>query len=80
MNQNSKLYTNTNIRNTFFFEISIGISGNSVLLLFHVLMLCTGTCWLSCAGTRSRSGIFTAPAFLRKHLQSKGPPGPSCCS
>ncbi|CAH7167476.1 LOW QUALITY PROTEIN: vomeronasal type-1 receptor 94-like [Phodopus roborovskii] len=41
MNQNSKLYTNTNIRNTFFFGISIGISGNSVLLLFHVLMLCS---------------------------------------
>nr|XP_006998119.2 vomeronasal type-1 receptor 48-like [Peromyscus maniculatus bairdii] len=38
MNQSSKLYTATNIRNTFFSEISIGISGNSVLLLFHVLM------------------------------------------
>ncbi|EGV97696.1 vomeronasal type-1 receptor 94 [Cricetulus griseus] len=39
MNQNSKLYTNANIRNIFFSEIIIGISGNSVLLLFHVLML-----------------------------------------
>nr|XP_048272427.1 vomeronasal type-1 receptor 48-like [Myodes glareolus] len=39
MNQKSKLYTYTNIRNTFFSEISIGISGNSVLLLFHVLTL-----------------------------------------
>ncbi|XP_052577211.1 vomeronasal type-1 receptor 94-like [Peromyscus californicus insignis] len=38
MNQSSKLYTSTNIRNTFFFEIIIGISGNSVLLLFHVLI------------------------------------------
>ncbi|CAO2605870.1 Vomeronasal type-1 receptor 94 [Lemmus lemmus] len=37
MNQNRKLYTYTNIRNTFFSGISIGISGNSVLLLFHVL-------------------------------------------
>ncbi|KAK7795358.1 hypothetical protein U0070_026190 [Myodes glareolus] len=39
MNQKSKLYTYTNIRNIFFFETSIGISGNSVLLLFHVLTL-----------------------------------------
>ncbi|XP_036037793.1 vomeronasal type-1 receptor 48-like [Onychomys torridus] len=36
MNQSSKLYINTKIGNTFFFEISIGISGNSILL-FHVL-------------------------------------------
>ncbi|XP_041910462.1 vomeronasal type-1 receptor 48-like [Arvicola amphibius] len=39
MSQKIKLYTYTNIRNTIFSEISIGISGNSVLLLFHVLAL-----------------------------------------
>ena len=39
MNRKRKLYTYTNIRNIFFSEISIGISGNSVLLLFHVLTL-----------------------------------------
>nr|XP_048272430.1 vomeronasal type-1 receptor 48-like [Myodes glareolus] len=39
MNQKNKLYSCTYIQNTFFSEISIGISGNSVLLLFHVLTL-----------------------------------------
>ncbi|XP_038175220.1 vomeronasal type-1 receptor 48-like [Arvicola amphibius] len=39
MSQKIKLYTYTNIRNTVFSEISIGISGNSVLLLSHVLTL-----------------------------------------
>ncbi|KAH0517480.1 Vomeronasal type-1 receptor A11 [Microtus ochrogaster] len=39
MSQNRKLYTYTNFRNTVFSEIIIGISGNSVLLLFHILTL-----------------------------------------
>ncbi|KAK7800261.1 hypothetical protein U0070_022447, partial [Myodes glareolus] len=39
MNQKRKVYSYTNMRNTFFSEISIGISGNSVLLLFHFLTL-----------------------------------------
>ena len=39
MNQNRNMYTYTNFRNTVFSEISIGISGNSVLLLFRVLTL-----------------------------------------
>ncbi|XP_041491594.1 vomeronasal type-1 receptor 48-like [Microtus oregoni] len=39
MSQNRKLYTYSNFRNTVFSEISIGISGNSVLLFFHVLTL-----------------------------------------
>ena len=39
MSQNRKLYTYTNFRNTVFSEIIIGISGNSVLLLVHVLTL-----------------------------------------
>ncbi|XP_005365362.1 vomeronasal type-1 receptor 48-like [Microtus ochrogaster] len=39
MNQNRNLYIYTNFRNTVFSEIIIGISGNSVLLLFHILTL-----------------------------------------
>ncbi|XP_052028564.1 vomeronasal type-1 receptor 45-like isoform X2 [Apodemus sylvaticus] len=42
MNKNSILHTNSKIRNTFFFGIGIGISGNSFLLLFHVLKLIRG--------------------------------------
>ncbi|XP_034368028.1 vomeronasal type-1 receptor 94-like [Arvicanthis niloticus] len=42
MNKNSKLHTNSNIRNTFFSEIGIGISANSFLLLFHILKFIRG--------------------------------------
>ncbi|XP_031236784.1 vomeronasal type-1 receptor 48-like [Mastomys coucha] len=42
MNKNIILHTNSNIRNTFFSEIGIGISGNSFLLLFHILKFIRG--------------------------------------
>ncbi|XP_028637587.1 vomeronasal type-1 receptor 45 [Grammomys surdaster] len=42
MNKNSELHTNSNIRNTFFSEIGIGISANSFLLLFHSLKFIRG--------------------------------------
>ncbi|XP_031239905.1 vomeronasal type-1 receptor 48-like [Mastomys coucha] len=42
MNKNIIFYTNSNIRNTFFSEIGIGISGNSFLLLFHILKFIRG--------------------------------------
>ncbi|XP_004581760.2 vomeronasal type-1 receptor 94-like [Ochotona princeps] len=37
MNVNSKLYNNTDLRNIFLSEVSIGISANAFLLLFHIL-------------------------------------------
>nr|Q8R2E6.1 RecName: Full=Vomeronasal type-1 receptor A11 [Mus musculus]AAL47869.1 vomeronasal receptor V1RA11 [Mus musculus] len=42
MNKNSRLHTHSNIKNTFFSEIGIGISGNSFLLLFHILKFIRG--------------------------------------
>ncbi|XP_052030258.1 LOW QUALITY PROTEIN: vomeronasal type-1 receptor 45-like [Apodemus sylvaticus] len=42
MNMKSRLHTNSNIRTTFFFEIGIGVSGNSFLLLFHTLKFIRG--------------------------------------
>ncbi|NP_001160233.1 vomeronasal 1 receptor 104 [Rattus norvegicus] len=42
MNKNIRLHTNSNIRNTFFSEIGIGISGNSLLLLFHIIKFIHG--------------------------------------
>ena len=42
MNENSRLHTHSNIRNTFFSEIGIGISGNSFLLLFHIIKFFRG--------------------------------------
>ncbi|XP_021047133.1 vomeronasal type-1 receptor 48 [Mus pahari] len=42
MNENSRLHTHSNIRNTFFSEIGIGISGNSFLLLFHIIKFIRG--------------------------------------
>uniref|UniRef100_A0A8L2QL45 Vomeronasal type-1 receptor n=1 Tax=Rattus norvegicus TaxID=10116 RepID=A0A8L2QL45_RAT len=38
----SRLYTNSNIRNTFFSEIGIGIAANSLLLLFHIFKFIRG--------------------------------------
>ncbi|CAH7169032.1 vomeronasal type-1 receptor 54 [Phodopus roborovskii] len=42
MNQINKLSHNTKVRNTIYFEAGIGISGNSFLLLFHILRLIHG--------------------------------------
>ncbi|XP_031238392.1 vomeronasal type-1 receptor 48-like [Mastomys coucha] len=42
MNKNFMLHTDSIIRNTFFSEIGIGISGNSFLLFFHILKLILG--------------------------------------
>uniref|UniRef100_A0A8C6N2I8 Vomeronasal type-1 receptor n=1 Tax=Mus spicilegus TaxID=10103 RepID=A0A8C6N2I8_MUSSI len=42
MNKNSRLHTNSNIGNTFFSEIGIGITGNSFLLLFHIIKFIRG--------------------------------------
>uniref|UniRef100_A0A8C6N2T0 Vomeronasal type-1 receptor n=1 Tax=Mus spicilegus TaxID=10103 RepID=A0A8C6N2T0_MUSSI len=42
MNKNSRLHTNFNIGNIFFSEIGIGISGNSFLLLFHIIKFFRG--------------------------------------
>ncbi|XP_031236779.1 vomeronasal type-1 receptor 45-like [Mastomys coucha] len=42
MIKDSRLHTNSIIRNTFFSEIGIGISGNSLLLLFHMLKFICG--------------------------------------
>ncbi|XP_059112781.1 vomeronasal type-1 receptor 94-like [Peromyscus eremicus] len=42
MNKNHELHTNSHLRNTFFSEIGIGISANSILLLFHVLKFTSG--------------------------------------
>ncbi|XP_031238390.1 LOW QUALITY PROTEIN: vomeronasal type-1 receptor A11-like [Mastomys coucha] len=42
MNKNIILHTDSNIRNTFFSEIGIGISGNSFLLLFQILKFIRG--------------------------------------
>ncbi|KAL1790241.1 vomeronasal type 1 receptor A1, partial [Sigmodon hispidus] len=42
MNRNSRLHTNSNLRNTFFCEIVIGILANSTLLLFHILKFICG--------------------------------------
>ncbi|KAH0517504.1 Vomeronasal type-1 receptor 94 [Microtus ochrogaster] len=37
MNENSRLHTSSNLRNILLSEIGIGISANSILLLFHIL-------------------------------------------
>ncbi|KAL1790946.1 vomeronasal type 1 receptor A1, partial [Sigmodon hispidus] len=37
MDRNSRVHANSNLRNTFFSEIGIGISANSILLLFYIL-------------------------------------------
>ncbi|XP_051010635.1 LOW QUALITY PROTEIN: vomeronasal type-1 receptor 94-like [Acomys russatus] len=42
MNKNSRLHTNSNIKNIVFFEIGIGISANSFLLLIHILKFIHG--------------------------------------
>ncbi|XP_032761168.1 LOW QUALITY PROTEIN: vomeronasal type-1 receptor A14-like [Rattus rattus] len=42
MNTNSRLHTDSNIRNTFFTEIGIGISVNNLPLLFHIFKLIRG--------------------------------------
>ncbi|XP_076797083.1 vomeronasal type-1 receptor 51-like [Arvicanthis niloticus] len=42
MNKNIILHTDSNIRNTFFSVMGIGISGNSFLLLFHILKFIRG--------------------------------------
>ncbi|KAL1790638.1 vomeronasal type 1 receptor A1, partial [Sigmodon hispidus] len=42
MSRNSRLHTNSNFRISFFSEIGIGISGNSILLLFHILKFISG--------------------------------------
>ncbi|XP_052030264.1 vomeronasal type-1 receptor 51-like [Apodemus sylvaticus] len=42
MDKNSRIHTDSNIRTTFFSEIGIGISGNSFLLLFHILKVIRG--------------------------------------
>ncbi|XP_032761209.1 vomeronasal type-1 receptor 94-like [Rattus rattus] len=42
MSKYSRLYTNSNIRNTFFSEIGIGITANSLLLLFHIFKFIRG--------------------------------------
>ncbi|XP_034368031.1 vomeronasal type-1 receptor 51-like [Arvicanthis niloticus] len=42
MNKNIRLHTDSDIRNTFFSKIGIGISGNSFLLLFHILKFIHG--------------------------------------
>ncbi|XP_034368476.1 vomeronasal type-1 receptor A11-like [Arvicanthis niloticus] len=42
MNKNIILHTDSNIRNTFFSVMGIGISANSFLLLFHILKFIRG--------------------------------------
>ncbi|KAL1789896.1 vomeronasal type 1 receptor A1, partial [Sigmodon hispidus] len=42
MDRNSRLHSNSNLRNTFFSEIGIAILGNSILLLFHILKFLCG--------------------------------------
>nr|AEE99761.1 vomeronasal type 1 receptor A1 [Mus musculus musculus]AEE99762.1 vomeronasal type 1 receptor A1 [Mus musculus musculus]AEE99763.1 vomeronasal type 1 receptor A1 [Mus musculus musculus]AEE99764.1 vomeronasal type 1 receptor A1 [Mus musculus musculus]AEE99765.1 vomeronasal type 1 receptor A1 [Mus musculus musculus] len=42
MNENSRVHTHSNLRHIFFSEIGIGISGNSFLLLFHILKFIHG--------------------------------------
>nr|Q5J3L6.1 RecName: Full=Vomeronasal type-1 receptor 100; AltName: Full=Pheromone receptor VN3; AltName: Full=Vomeronasal receptor 3; AltName: Full=Vomeronasal type-1 receptor A12 [Rattus norvegicus] len=42
MNKNSRVHTDSNIRNTFFTEIGIGILANSFLLLFHIFKFIRG--------------------------------------
>ncbi|CAH7167694.1 Vom1r94 [Phodopus roborovskii] len=42
MNKNSRLHTDSNLQNTVFSEIGIGILANSILLLFHILKLIYG--------------------------------------
>ncbi|XP_032760969.1 vomeronasal type-1 receptor 94-like [Rattus rattus] len=42
MNKNIRFHTDSNIRNTFFSEIGIGISGNSLLLLYHIIKFIHG--------------------------------------
>ncbi|XP_051010545.1 vomeronasal type-1 receptor 94-like [Acomys russatus] len=42
MTKSSRLHMNSNIRNTFFSEIGIGISANSFLLLFYILKFMHG--------------------------------------
>ncbi|XP_032761174.1 vomeronasal type-1 receptor 105 [Rattus rattus] len=42
MNTNSRLHTDSNIRNTIFTEIGIGILANSLLLLFNIFKLICG--------------------------------------
>lgn len=42
MNKINKLSRNTKVRNTIFFEAGIGVTGNSFLVLFHILRLVRG--------------------------------------
>ncbi|CAO2605873.1 Vomeronasal type-1 receptor 94 [Lemmus lemmus] len=42
MNGNSRLHTSSHLRDTLFSEIGIGISANSILLLFHILKFFCG--------------------------------------
>ncbi|XP_006995813.3 vomeronasal type-1 receptor 94-like [Peromyscus maniculatus bairdii] len=42
MNKNHEHHTNSHLRNTYFFEIGIGISANSILLLVHILKFTSG--------------------------------------
>ncbi|XP_036038592.1 vomeronasal type-1 receptor 94-like [Onychomys torridus] len=42
MNKNHEHHINAHLRNTFFSEIGIGISANSILLLFHILKFTSG--------------------------------------
>nr|AAC52288.1 pheromone receptor VN2 [Rattus norvegicus] len=42
MNKNSRLHIDSNIRNTFFTEIGIGVSANSLLLLFNIFKFIHG--------------------------------------
>nr|XP_012807446.2 vomeronasal type-1 receptor 52-like [Jaculus jaculus] len=42
MNKNYEMYTNINMRNTFYSGVGIGILANTMLLLFHVAMFVCG--------------------------------------
>lgn len=42
MNVNKELSNNINIRITFYFQFMIGVSGNAILLLFHIVVFVVG--------------------------------------
>uniref|UniRef100_A0A8C2US27 Vomeronasal type-1 receptor n=1 Tax=Chinchilla lanigera TaxID=34839 RepID=A0A8C2US27_CHILA len=42
MSKHKELFSNINIRITFYSEVGIGVSGNAILLLFHIAVLLLG--------------------------------------
>ncbi|KAM5279685.1 vomeronasal type-1 receptor 48-like [Ctenodactylus gundi] len=38
MNKSNPMHSNTTVRNTFYLEVAVGVSGNVILLVFHIRM------------------------------------------